>query len=163
MQKADLTTRAVAGFVDLLLVIGLTRLPDVIGFLSAAGYILIRDGLFNNQSIGKKLIGLRMASADDEGPAPGYRESIIRNVPLAAAFMLFLVPYAGWLLGPAALAVEGLAAIGDNTGMRIGDLLARTRIVQEVQAAAGAKPEADKQDDRPGSAEKNQGAVSQDA
>ena len=58
MQKADRTTRAVAGFVDLLLIIGLARLPDVLGFLSAAGYILIRDGLFQGQSVGKKLIGL---------------------------------------------------------------------------------------------------------
>ena len=135
MQKADLTTRAVAGFVDLLLVIGLARLPDVLGFLSAAGYLLIRDGLFEGKSGGKKLIGLRVALLEG-GKAITYRESIIRNVPITLAFMLFLIPYAGWLLGPLALGIECLTAIGDDRGMRIGDMLARTWVVPAVLSAA---------------------------
>jgi uncharacterized RDD family membrane protein YckC len=126
MQKADHTTRAVAGFIDLLIVIGLARLPDVIGFLCAITYILIRDGLFERQSFGKKVIGLRIASADDPATAISFRESIIRNVTLALAFLLFKVPYAGWVLGPAALFIECLMVLGDERGMRIGDLLART-------------------------------------
>jgi uncharacterized RDD family membrane protein YckC len=136
LQRADLTARAVAGFVDLLLIIGLTRLPDVLGFLSATGYILVRDGLFDCRSIGKKLIGLRVAPLEDTGPAMTYRESIIRNVPLAAAYLLFLLPYAGWVLGPLAVGVECLTAIGDERGMRIGDLLAQTIVIQDAPAAA---------------------------
>jgi len=139
MQRADIITRAVAGFVDLLLVIGLTRLPDVIGVLSAAGYLLIRDGLFDRQSIGKKLIGLRVASLEDSGAAATYRESIVRNVPLVLAYLLFLIPYAGWVLGLAALGAEGLTAIGDRAGMRIGDLLARTQVVLAVPFRAEEK------------------------
>jgi len=134
MQKADLTSRAVAGFVDLLIVVGLARLPDVIGFLSATGYLLVRDGLFARQSVGKKLIGLRVVSADGPGVPVSFRESILRNAPLAIAFLLFLVPYAGWVLGPLVLAVEGLAALGDEQGMRIGDLVARTRAVPVAAA-----------------------------
>lgn len=126
MQKADLTVRAVAGFVDALLIIGLTRLPDVIGVLTALGYILARDGLFNGRSAGKKLVGLRVLSADAGGRTVSYRESIIRNIPLAAAYLLFLIPYAGWVLGPLAIGIEALAALGDERGMRIGDLVART-------------------------------------
>lgn len=132
MLRADRTTRAVAGFLDLLLIIGLARLPDVLGFLSAAGYILLRDGLFDRRSIGKKLTGLHVISSEDAGPAVTYRESIIRNVPLVAAYILFLIPYAGWVLGPLALGMEGLIAIGDERGMRIGDMLARTIVVQDV-------------------------------
>jgi hypothetical protein len=132
VQRADLTTRAVAGLVDLLLVIGLTRLPDVIGVLSAAGYILIRDGLFDRRSLGKKLIGLQVVFSEDPGFAMTYRESIIRNVPLLAAYALSLIPYAGWVLGPLALGTECLAAIGDKMGMRIGDMLARTQVVPDV-------------------------------
>jgi uncharacterized RDD family membrane protein YckC len=148
VQRADLTTRAVAGLVDLLLIIGLARLPDVIGFLSAAGYILIRDGLFDRRSIGKKLIGLRVVSLEGSGPASTYRDSIIRNVPLVLAYFLFLIPYAGWVFGPLALGTECLIAIGDKTGMRIGDMLARTQVVQEVpvpgekKAALEQQPEA---------------------
>jgi len=138
MRNADLTTRAVAAFIDLLIVVGLTRLPDVIGILSAAGYILVRDGLFSRQSIGKKLVGLRVAASDGPGAAMvSYRETIIRNAPLALVYVLFLVPYAGWLLGPLFLAVECLAALGDERGMRIGDLLAGTVIVQEAAAGQG--------------------------
>jgi uncharacterized RDD family membrane protein YckC len=129
MQKADLTTRAVAGFIDLLIVIGLARLPDIIGFLAATGYILARDGMFRSQSVGKKLIGLRIAPSDAPGRTASYRESLLRNAPPALAFLLFLVPYVGWVLGPLVLAVEALAALGDDRGMRVGDLIARTWVV----------------------------------
>jgi uncharacterized RDD family membrane protein YckC len=138
MQKTDLTTRTVAGFIDLLIVIGLARLPDVIGYLAATGYILVRDGLFSQQSAGKKIIGLRVVSADDPGRALSFRESIIRNMPLAIAFLLFQIPYAGWILCPLILAVEALAALGDERGMRIGDLLARTCAVQAGSSVSPA-------------------------
>jgi uncharacterized RDD family membrane protein YckC len=141
MQKADRTTRAVAGFVDLLLVIGLARLPDALGFLSALGYILVRDGLFQGQSVGKKLIGLRVVTEGLPEGAPAYRESIIRNVPFAVAYILFLIPYAGWVLGPLALGMECLVSVGDDQGMRIGDMLARTCVVQPDRAVTGTVQE----------------------
>ncbi|MHB8845118.1 MAG: RDD family protein [Nitrospirota bacterium] len=143
MQKADLTSRAVAGFIDLLIVIALARLPDVIGFLAAAGYILVRDGLFDSQSAGKKVIGLRVVPADNAPGKASYRESIIRNTTLAAAFLLFRVPYAGWFLGPLVLGVEALAALGDERSMRVGDLLARTWTVQPADASASMPGPAD--------------------
>ena len=136
MLRADRTTRAVAGFVDLLLIIGMARLPDVIGFFSAAGYILVRDGLFDRRSIGKKLIGLQVAASDETGSPVTYRESIIRNVPFAIAYVLFLIPYAGWVLAPLMISMECLVAIGDERGMRIGDMLARTIVVQNAAKAA---------------------------
>ena len=136
VQKADLTTRAVAGFIDLLIVIGLTRLPDVIGFLSASGYLLVRDGLFERRSVGKKLIGLRVVSSEDPEFAISFRESIIRNVPLVLAYILFLIPYAGWILGPAAFGIECLTALGDAHGMRIGDMLARTCVIPAAPAGS---------------------------
>ena len=139
MQRADLTTRAVAGFVDLLIIISLARLPDMLGFLFASGYILIRDGLFDRRSIGKKLIGLRVTTSDEAAPEATYRESIIRNAPFAVAYLLFLIPYAGWVLGPVTLGLECLAALGDERGMRIGDLLARTVVIPDVPAPVGAQ------------------------
>jgi uncharacterized RDD family membrane protein YckC len=140
LKRADLITRAVAGLVDLLLVIGLARLPDVIGFLSAAGYILIRDGLFDRRSIGKKLMGLRVLSLEESGSAATYRVSIIRNVPIVLAYFLFLIPYAGWILCPLVLGTEGLTALGDRAGMRIGDILARTQVVPEASVPGEKKP-----------------------
>ncbi len=140
MRKSDLTSRAVAGFVDLLIVIGLARLPDVIGFLAVSGYILIRDGLFDRRSIGKKLIGLRVVSSENRIPAATYRESIIRNVPLVVAYLFFLIPYAGWALGPLVLGIECLVAIGDEQGMRVGDMLARTYVATDAPDTAKSSP-----------------------
>jgi hypothetical protein len=140
LHKADLTSRAVAGFVDLLIIIGLARLPDVIGFLAVSGYILIRDGLFDRRSIGKKLIGICVVSSENRIPAATYRESIIRNVPLVAAYLFFLIPYAGWALGPLALGLECLVAIGDEQGMRFGDMLARTYVATDVPSPAKTSP-----------------------
>jgi uncharacterized RDD family membrane protein YckC len=143
LRKADLTTRAIAGFVDLLLVIGLSRLPDVIGFLAASGYILMRDSLLGGRSLGKKAVELRVSAIDDRGQATSAKDSIIRNITLALAYGLFMVPYAGWVLGPIALAVEWLTAMGDEKGMRIGDLLAGTWVVLEDPAAAETGPRPD--------------------
>jgi uncharacterized RDD family membrane protein YckC len=135
MQKADPTTRAIAGFLDLLIVIALARLPDVLGFFAASGYILIRDGLFQGQSPGKKLIGLAVQTAEQQTPA-AYRESVIRNVPFAAAYILFLIPYAGPVVCLAALIIEWLVGLGDERGMRIGDMLANTWVVQPKRETA---------------------------
>jgi hypothetical protein len=115
--------------------LGLARLPDVIGLLAAAGYLLFRDGLFAHQSVGKKLIGIRIAPADDAAALAGFRESVIRNVTLAVAFLLFKIPYAGWVLGPLAVLIECLTALGDERAMRVGDLLARTWAVRHSAAA----------------------------
>jgi uncharacterized RDD family membrane protein YckC len=139
LQRADLTIRAIAGLIDLLIIIGLARLPEVFGYMSATGYILIRDGLLDRRSIGKRLLGLRVVSSEEPGPAASWRESIIRNVPLVVAYFLFLIPYAGWVLGPLALGAECLTALGDERGMRIGDLLARTRVVLDAPFSAALK------------------------
>jgi uncharacterized RDD family membrane protein YckC len=113
--------------------------------LSAAGYILIRDGLFDRRSIGKKLIGIRVLSLEDSGSASTYRDSIIRNVPIVLAFFLFLIPYAGWILCTLALGMEGLTALGDRGGMRIGDMLARTQVVLEAKDQGEKQPAREQQ------------------
>lgn len=161
MRKADLTTRAVAGFVDLLLIIGLARLPDVLGFLSASGYLLIRDGLFQGRSVGKKLIGLVVSTVDDTEVAGAYRESLIRNATLVGAYLLFLIPYAGWVLGPLALGMECLVAIGDERGMRVGDMLARTFVAQPDEVVAGKNNTAEARQESPSEPAGQQDAAQQ--
>jgi len=86
-----------------------------------------------------------------EGPAPSapYRDSIIRNVPFVAAYFLSFIPYAGWALAPLALGVEGLIAIGDKAGMRIGDMLARTQVIQDVAVREENKESPGQQADIP--------------
>jgi hypothetical protein len=55
---------------------------------------------------------------------------------LPQPIFFFVIPYAGWILGPAALFVEWVVALGDNRGMRIGDMLANTWVVQPRPDAA---------------------------
>jgi len=142
MTRADTTSRAAAAFIDFLIVLGLSRLPDVVGFLAAAGFILMRDALFEGRSPGKKLVGIRVALTDAPDRAVGYRESILRNLTLALAYVLFMIPYLGWLLGPLALVTEILVAAGDERGLRIGDMLARTVTVQPAFPAPGTESRA---------------------
>jgi len=131
LKRADITTRAVAGLIDLLVVIALSRLPDILGFLTVTAYILIRDGLFDQRSIGKKLINLRVVSSE-HSDSVHFRESIIRNTPFVVAYFLFFIPYAGWIFGLVVLGIEFLISLGDERGMRIGDMIARTWVVAEV-------------------------------
>ena len=56
-----------------------------------------------------------------------------------------MVPYVGWVLGPLALAVEWLTAMGDEKGMRIGDLLANTWVVLETPIVTEIEPKTDTQ------------------
>ncbi len=137
MQKPDITTRAVAAFIDLLVVIGLSRLPDILGFLSASGYIMLRDGLFEGRSLGKRLADVAVVT---ETGSAEYRESLIRNATFEIAYILFLIPYLGWLLGPLAVIIEVLTALGDENGQRIGDIIAGTKVVRGRAARADAEP-----------------------
>ncbi len=151
-QKQDMTGRAAAGFVDFLIVLALSRLPDVVGFLAAAGFILLRDALMGGQSPGKKLVGLRVVKSEALQEPAGYRESVLRNITLAAAYILFLIPYLGWILGPVALLAEILVGVGDDKGQRVGDMLARTQTVAAAPAPQqpAETPEEDRDDGREG-------------
>lgn len=128
MQKADITSRLVAAFIDLLVVIGLSMLPDILGFLSASGYILLRDGIFSGMSIGKRLAGIRVVSGS--GPT-GFKDSLSRNFTFEIAYILFHIPYLGWLLGPVVIVAESLTALGDENNCRVGDIIAGTRVVRD--------------------------------
>ncbi|HAS54693.1 MAG: hypothetical protein A2X56_01775 [Nitrospirae bacterium GWC2_57_13] len=153
MQKSDMTGRAAAGFIDFLIVLALSRLPDVVGFLAAVGYILLRDALLAGQSPGKKLVGLRVVKSEALQEPAAYRESIIRNITFAAAYILFLIPYFGWILGPVALLAEILVAVGDDKGLRLGDMLARTQIIPAAPASqqpSAETPEEKRDDQREG-------------
>ena len=65
----------------------------------------------------------------------GFRESIIRNLPLGCAQIAFAVPYVGWLVTLAILSFEGLLIIGNEQGRRLGDEIARTHVLDAGQLA----------------------------
>ncbi len=139
--KADLLNRVIARTIDFMIVVVLYEIIPGIGFFAGLTYLLIADGLFQGRSAGKRLIGLKVIIRDVSAfpPACGFRESIFRNFPFAAGYILFGIfkgiPVLGWLISSiiiiAILLFECLVMLGNDEGMRMGDELAKTQVVQD--------------------------------
>lgn len=128
--KANLLNRFIAKFIDLLIVGALLKLLPPVGFLAGLTYLLIGDGLFDGRSLGKKFIGLRVILTEkDRGCS--FRESIIRNLPFGIGYILFSIPWIGWIFPLIIFAFEGLLIIGSEVGTRTGDELAKTQVVND--------------------------------
>ncbi len=130
--KAHVLHRFIAKLIDLFIVVAAYEIAPPIGFLSGLAYILIADGFSGGRSIGKRLVGLQTMRVDDRDAA-GFRESIIRNLPLGIAQIAFAVPYVGWLVALAILAFESFLIIGNEQGRRLGDEVARTHVLDAGQ------------------------------
>jgi len=130
--KADLLQRSVARFADLVVTVLLGRLIPEIGPLIAIAYLLLADGLMDGQSLGKRLGGVKVIHTGHRRNAR-YRESMVRNAPLALIGVFYLIPLIGWvlfILGGVFVAVfESYMAFTDRQGLRIGDVFADTQVI----------------------------------
>ena len=110
--------RVLAWLIDGLMMMGLTILFRAWGGMVSLGYLLLRDGLFQGQSIGKRIIGLKVI-AHHPPVRCTYVDSIVRNI-------LWLVPVVNVVMG-----FTGLQAlVHDPRGRHWGDLLANTQVVR---------------------------------
>jgi uncharacterized RDD family membrane protein YckC len=139
--KADLTKRFIAALIDGLLAGGVSMVP-VIGGIVGAAYILLRDGLtidfMDRRSIGKKLLKLRPVRADGQPMDP--ETSIKRNITLcigAVGAIFWIIPILGWiiaillgLVGLVVAVIEMVLVLTDAQGMRMGDKLAGTKVIE---------------------------------
>ena len=132
--KAHVLNRFIAKLIDLFIVVAAGEIAPPVGFVSGLVYILIADGFAGGKSIGKRLVGLQTMRVDSRDAA-GFRESIIRNLPLGCAQIAFAIPWIGWLVSLAILAFEGLLIIGNEQGRRLGDEVARTHVLDAGQLA----------------------------
>jgi uncharacterized RDD family membrane protein YckC len=132
--KAHVLNRFIAKLIDLFIVVAAGEIAPPVGFLSGLAYILIADGFAGGRSVGKRLVGLQTLRVDGR-EAAGFRESIIRNLPLGAAQIAYAVPYVGWLVSIAILAFESLLIVGNEQGRRLGDEVARTQVLDAGQLA----------------------------
>lgn len=130
--KADVLNRFIAKFVDAILVMAAGKLLSPAGWLAGLAYVLICDGFSGGRSIGKRLTGLQTVNVRTQDVA-GFKESIIRNLPLASAYLLFSVPYIGWIVAGGITAFEALLIIGNEQGLRVGDEMAHTQVLQSGQ------------------------------
>ncbi len=134
--KAKILNRIIARSIDLLIVGALLEVIPVAGYFAGLLYLFIADGLFEGRSAGKKIIGLKVIILDKSAVCT-YKESIIRNAPFAVGFLLYgvlrVIPFLGWVLSAIVtiliMFLEGLIIVGNDKGMRFGDEIARTMVV----------------------------------
>ncbi|MEQ1563808.1 MAG: RDD family protein [Nitrospira sp.] len=132
--KAQVLNRGIAKLIDVFIVAAADQMIVPVGFLAGLAYILIADGFAGGRSIGKRLIGLQTVLPDRRESA-GFRESIIRNLPFAVAQLAFAVPYVGWIVSVAIMALEGVLIIGNEQGRRLGDEIAGTQVLDAGRLA----------------------------
>ena len=130
--KAHVLNRFIAKAIDGMLVAAASQVIAPVGWISGLAYALIADGFPAGQSVGKRLIGLQTVMPRTREFA-GFRESIIRNLPLALAYLLVPVPYVGWLLAGGIVVFEALLMIGNEQGIRLGDEVAGTQVLDTGQ------------------------------
>ena len=132
--KAQVLNRFIAKLIDLFLAAAAAEVIAPVGFLAGLAYLLVADGFAGGRGIGKRLIGLQTILPETRESA-GFRESIIRNIPFAVAYVAFAVPYVGWLATAAIVAFEAILIIGNEWGRRLGDELAGTQVLDAGRLA----------------------------
>jgi len=130
--KAHVLNRFIAKAIDGMLIAAASQVIEPVGWISGLAYALIADGFPGGQSVGKRLIGLQTVVPRTK-EFSGFRDSIVRNLPLAFAYLLFPIPYVGWLLAGAVVIFEALLLIGNEQGIRLGDEIAGTQVLDSGQ------------------------------
>jgi uncharacterized RDD family membrane protein YckC len=148
--KCSLVLRLLARALDVAVAFGLYVVAARAGAVVAFLYLLLADGMFGGQSVGKRLAGVKVISLPHR-TAARYRESVLRNAPLGLVVLLGMMPDepgAGAGSGPSAGtiafcagavligAIEGFKVLRHPLGIRLGDLWAETQVVDGKDVAA---------------------------
>jgi len=132
--KISALTRCIAKAIDLSVILLLSViLPYHVGALLGFIYTLVHDGLFQGQSLGKRLFHLRTIDLKTNEPC-SLRESVIRNSPFGVATFFGIIPFWGWIiliiLGIPLVVLELYLMLTLENGGRLGDVMADTRVVE---------------------------------
>jgi len=133
-KRAGLLLRAIAKTLDFIIIAAVGEVIPKAGFFAGLAYLLIGDGLFDGRSLGKKLIGLRVVSADTNEPC-SFRGSILRNSIFGIGYLLYKIPWLGWIFIVIGIVFEFIILLGSKDGMRLGDEIAKTRVVTVITDA----------------------------
>ncbi len=139
-SQTSVFNRITAKAIDLLVILAIFFLASAFfkpfGIFAAAIYAALQDGMGVGQSVGKRIIGLRVID-DGTGIGCSYQESIFRNFPLAlgvvcaslSVFWIFFI-----LLCVPALGLELYLLFSLESGVRLGDVLGNTLVVEYVDS-----------------------------
>lgn len=148
-RKASLLVRVFAKVLDFILIAAMAEVVPKAGFYAGLSYLLISDGLFNGRSVGKRLMNLRVVSADIGEPC-SMKSSILRNAPLAVGLLLYKLPLIGWIFLILVSVLEFLVMLGSKEGKRFGDELAKTIVVEAAIIATNNATNKATNKERPG-------------
>ncbi|RPI37200.1 MAG: hypothetical protein EHM54_03745 [Nitrospiraceae bacterium] len=128
-RRAGLLLRTAAKILDVILIAAVLEILPRAGYYAGLAYLLLGDGFFDGRSIGKKLIKLKVVSAENAAPCT-FKDSILRNSTFAVGYLLWLVPWIGWLFLLLVSALEFILILGSKDGMRLGDEIAKTVVIE---------------------------------
>ncbi|HQR39358.1 MAG TPA: RDD family protein [Blastocatellia bacterium] len=116
------------GFIHLIGMIPIVG--NIVGGALGVLYMLFRDAM--GASVGKQLLGSAIITSN--GMVPSRKELVMRNVPLAIPYIFLMIPLVGpiicLIIGIPVFLTEHILAL--TTGLRIGDRLAGTRVVERA-------------------------------
>jgi uncharacterized RDD family membrane protein YckC len=141
-DRTVIFNRVIAKLADLFLVLligGIVGaiLPRPLGSLLGFAYSLVADGMrfgpFRGQSVGKKLMRLRVVNVKSGHPA-SIRDSVLRNAPVGVATFFAIIPLWGWLIlvliGLPLMIMEIYLMVTVEAGHRLGDVMGDTEVVE---------------------------------
>lgn len=124
--------RTIAKLIDFAIIFGLAILFYPLGILLASLYVVMSDSLQNGQSVGKRIMGLRVISLEDGRPCT-IKQSIIRNLPLLIPLIVAIIPIWGIFLAAILLipltGLELYLIYSLDSGLRLGDVMADTTVM----------------------------------
>lgn len=135
-DRSMVFSRVFSKLIDLTLVIALANVFYPVGALVGFLYSLFGDSM-SGQSIGKKLLGLKVVGRLSRNPA-GLKDSLIRNIPVGVATLFGFIPIWGWLVlglvGIPLMIVEVYLMVSVGKGVRLGDAMADTEVISTKAA-----------------------------
>lgn len=129
--KAGLLLRVTAKAIDIIIIAAAADVIPQAGYFAGILYLAISDGLFDGRSLGKKVMRLKVVSART-GTAADFRDSIIRNSLFVVALLVYRIPLLGWFPALLVAVMEYLLMLGNADGLRLGDELAGTKVLQDM-------------------------------
>ncbi|OFZ75294.1 MAG: hypothetical protein A3K03_10420 [Bdellovibrionales bacterium RIFOXYD1_FULL_44_7] len=136
--KVSVLNRVLAKIIDIVIMVALSAvLPYPLGPLLGFLYTLFADGLnvgpFKGQSVGKKLLKLKVVNLIRHEPA-SFRDSALRNAPVGIATFFAIIPIWGWLIlvliGVPLMLMEVYLMMRVDTGHRLGDVMGDTEVIE---------------------------------
>ncbi len=129
--KVDVGNRVLAALIDGVMSYVVGFIP-VIGAIIGAAYMLLKDGLFEGQSIGKKAMKLQVITENDV--KADFAISAKRNAIFAVPIAVMIIPVLGWIIAPilslVILIIEFLKIMNEPKGRRLGDTWAGTQVIK---------------------------------